>query len=100
MTKSTLNTALPMMVPKPTLLFAMKTPMRDVKSSGADPPAAMNVAPATSSSISYLSHKTSSAGTKKSSQIIAIAMNVYRTPTTWSMKKPLLFWLSLNRSGG
>ena len=60
----------------------------------------MNVAPATSSSISYLSHKTSSAGTKKSSQIIAIAMNVYRTPTTWNTKKPLLFWLSLNRSGG
>ena len=35
-------------LPIPTSLLAMKTPMTLVKSSGADPPAAMNVAPATS----------------------------------------------------
>ena len=45
----TLKTADPMMVPMPTSLSAKKTPMTDVESSGAEPPAAMNVAPATSS---------------------------------------------------
>jgi hypothetical protein len=50
----TLNTAEPTMVPKPTA-DSVKQPMNDVKSSGADPPAAMNVAPATSSSISHRS---------------------------------------------
>lgn len=37
------------MVPIPTSSLDMNTPMTLVKSSGADPPAAMNVAPATSS---------------------------------------------------
>jgi hypothetical protein len=36
------------MVPMPTSLLAMNTPMTEVKSSGAEPPAAMKVAPATS----------------------------------------------------
>jgi len=38
--------------PIPTSFLAMKTPMTEVKSSGAEPPAAMNVAPATSGLIS------------------------------------------------
>ena len=76
MTNSTLNTALPMIVPNPTLDFAIKTPMSAVKSSGALPPAAMNVAPATSSSILYFSTSTSSAGTKKSSQTMAMPKNM------------------------
>ena len=54
MTKRTLKTALPTMVPIPTSETAMKTPMTEVKSSGADPPAAMKVAPATSSLIPHL----------------------------------------------
>ena len=37
--------------PTPTSLLAKKTPTTEVKSSGADPPAAMKVAPATSSDI-------------------------------------------------
>ncbi len=47
-TNRMLKTAEPTMVPIPTSLLAMKTPMIDVKSSGAEPPAAMKVAPATS----------------------------------------------------
>ena len=48
-TKRTLKTAEPTMVPKPTALEGtLKVPMNDVASSGADPPAAMRVAPATS----------------------------------------------------
>ena len=45
MTKRMLNTADPTMVPIPTSLKAMNTPMIEVNSSGADPPAAINVAP-------------------------------------------------------
>ena len=45
--------------------------MKEVKNSGADPPAAMRVAPATSSEISKLSAITSKAGTKYSSQMMA-----------------------------
>ena len=48
MTKRTLKTAEPTMVPMPTSLTAMNTPMMEVNSSGAEPPAAINVAPATS----------------------------------------------------
>ena len=48
-TKRILNTADPTMVPIPTELLAMKTPKSEVNNSGADPPAAMKVAPATSS---------------------------------------------------
>ena len=45
--------------------------MKEVKNSGADPPAAIKVAPATSSEISKLSAITTKAGTKYSSQMIA-----------------------------
>ena len=48
MTNKMLKTADPTIVPMPTSLFAMNTPIILVKSSGADPPAAMKVAPATS----------------------------------------------------
>ena len=48
MTNKMLKTADPTMVPMPTSLLAINTPMMLVKSSGADPPAAINVAPATS----------------------------------------------------
>ena len=50
-TKRILNTADPTIVPIPTSLNAIKTPIIDVNNSGAEPPAAMNVAPATSSEI-------------------------------------------------
>ena len=49
------------------------TPATDVKSSGAEEPAAMKVAPATSSDKSSFSDMASRDGTKKSSQTIAIA---------------------------
>lgn len=58
------------MVPTPTSLVT-PTDAIDVNSSGADEPAAINVAPATSSDRSSLSEIASSDGTKKSSQIIA-----------------------------
>ena len=79
MTKSTLKTALPTMVPKPTA-DRLNVPTNDVASSGADPPAAMSVAPATSSLSSHFSAMTSSAGTKSSSQMIAMARKRYSTP--------------------
>ena len=44
-----LKMALPAMVPKPSLPPVMRTVTKDVKSSGADEPAAIKVAPATSS---------------------------------------------------
>ena len=59
-------------MPTPTSLSTV-TPAIDVKSSGADEPAAMNVAPATSSDKSNFSLMASSEGTKKSSQMIANA---------------------------
>ena len=72
MTKSTLKTALPTIVEKPTSpSFAKNTPTMFVKSSGAEPPAAMNVAPATSSVSAHRSHISSSAATKKLSHTIA-----------------------------
>lgn len=49
------------------------TPATEVKSSGAEEPAAMKVAPATSSDKSSFSEIASNDGTKKSSQIIASA---------------------------
>ena len=68
MTKRMLKTADPTMVPMPTSLLAMKTPKREVKSSGADPPAAMNVAPATSSdSDSFSAEKRRNSKIKKGS---------------------------------
>lgn len=76
MTKRILKTAEPTMVPMPTLLCEMKTPMMEVKSSGAEPPAAMKVAPATSSEMDSFSVITVSAGTKNSSHTMAKAMNM------------------------
>lgn len=58
------------MVPIPTSL-STPTPATEVNSSGAEDPAAMKVAPATSSLRSSLSEIASSEGTKKSSQMIA-----------------------------
>jgi len=49
-TKRTLKTALPTIVPNPTVLW-VKVPMKEVNSSGAEPPAAMKVAPAISCEI-------------------------------------------------
>jgi len=63
----------PTIVPTPTSLSTV-TPAIDVKSSGADEPAAINVAPATSSDKSNFSLIASNDGTKKSSQMIANAV--------------------------
>ena len=60
------------MVPIPTSL-STPTPATAVNSSGAEDPAAMKVAPATSSLKSSFSEIASREGTKKSSQMIAIA---------------------------
>jgi hypothetical protein len=51
--------------------------MREAKSSGDEAPAAMNVAPATSSGMESFSHSTLSAGTKKSSQTMWKPTNMY-----------------------
>lgn len=61
-----LNTADPTIVPTPTSLLKV-TPRMEVNSSGAEDPAAMNVAPATSSDRLSFSEITSSDGTKNSS---------------------------------
>ena len=55
MTKRMLNTADPTIVPMPTSLNAIKTPIMEVNNSGAEPPAAIKVAPATSSDIPIFS---------------------------------------------
>lgn len=71
-----LKVAEPTIVPIPTLFWAMNTPMTEVKNSGADPPAAMNVAPATSSDSDNFSVRTSREGTKNSSQTMARDTNM------------------------
>lgn len=58
------------MTPTPTSL-PVSIPATEVKSSGAEDPAAINVAPATSSLSWSLSEIASKDGTKKLSQIIA-----------------------------
>ena len=68
---STLKGAEPTTVPAPTVECWMKTPITDAKSSGALQPAAISVAPATSSGIPLRSHSTLSAGTRKSSHTCA-----------------------------
>ena len=76
-TNKTLNTADPTTVPKPTSVGGLlKVPIKEVKSSGAEPPAAIKVAPAISGVRLSVSEKTSRAGTKKSSQTTAIAIKV------------------------
>ena len=65
-----------MILPKGDGFLTFVTPSKEVKSSGAELPAAMNVAPATSSERSSFSEIASRDGTKKSSQIIATATRV------------------------
>uniref|UniRef100_A0A182JFK3 Uncharacterized protein n=1 Tax=Anopheles atroparvus TaxID=41427 RepID=A0A182JFK3_ANOAO len=84
-----LKTAEPTIVPMPTSLNDTNTPMMLVNSSGALPPAAMNVAPATSSVMPSFSIITSSEGTKNSSHTMASATNMYMTPMTCRMMAPL-----------
>ena len=62
--KSILNTADPTIVPRPMSLFVIKTPITEVNNSGAELPAAMKVAPATSECICNLSVICSREGTK------------------------------------
>lgn len=74
------NTALheisyPTIVPIPTSLSTV-TPATEVNNSGAEEPAAMKVAPATSSERSNFSEIASKDGTKKSSQTIASAVKI------------------------
>ena len=62
----------PTIVPIPTSLSTV-TPATEANNSGAEEPAAMKVAPATSSERSSFSEIASSDGTKKSSQTMASA---------------------------
>ena len=64
MMQQRLKTAEPTMVPTPTSFLTAKTPINDVKSSGADEPAAMKVAPATSGERERSSESCSSEATK------------------------------------
>lgn len=66
----------PTIVPIPTSLSTV-TPATEVNNSGAEEPAAMKVAPATSSERSNFSEIASNDGTKKSSQTIASAAKKY-----------------------
>ncbi|KNC33814.1 hypothetical protein FF38_10820 [Lucilia cuprina] len=76
-TNSILKTAEPTIVPMPTSSNDTKTPITLVNNSGALPPAAMNVAPATSSVMPNFSMITSKEGTKNSSQTMAKATNIH-----------------------
>ena len=67
--------------PSSFVAFSETRLMVDVKSSGADDPAAMNVAPATSSERFNLSQMSSSDGVKKSSQTMAMPRKRYRMAT-------------------
>ena len=62
------------MVPNPISDSATKTPIREVKNSGAEPPAAMNVAPATSSLSESRSEICSSASTSAHSHTQRMGM--------------------------
>ena len=83
-----MNTADPTIVPIPTSLNAIKTPIIDVNNSGAEPPAAMNVAPATSSEIpidvnkeiqrNYFQITYSTNPFKKSDQIIVLLERFFK----------------------
>ena len=64
------------MVPKPTSEKEMKTPMNEVASSGAEPPAAIHVAPATSSLRFIASQMAEREASKKLSHTIANPMNM------------------------
>lgn len=86
------NDAHPTMVPTPTSVWTA-TPATEVKSSGADEPAAMKVAPATSSERRSFSEITSRDGTKKSSHTMAKAEK-YKCKHRSSEKKIewILYW--------
>lgn len=99
-TNRMLKTAEPTMVPMPTSSYEMNTPMMLVNSSGADPPAAMKVAPATSSEMPAFSVMTSKDGTKNSSQTMARATNMYTSPRTWKSTAPCCLCSRVNRSSG
>ena len=75
-----LNTC-PTIVPTPTSV-SWATPATDVNNSGADDPAAINVAPATSSDKLSFSEMISRDGTKKSSHNMARAAK--KQSDTWS----------------
>ena len=75
MTKSTLKTALPTIVPKP-IAVSWKVATALVKSSGAEPPAAMKVAPATSSLRCRTSQMAEREHSKKLSQTMARPRNM------------------------
>ena len=80
-TNKTLKTALPNIVPNPSLDFVTKTPRNDVKNSGALPSAAINVASARSSNIPSEFDIMYKGGSKNSSQTIAnpcAAHSLYR----------------------
>ena len=85
-----LKIAEPTIVPTPISLPAsgLIKLMALAASSGALLPAAMNVAPATSSDNRSTSHMRSSAGTKKSSHTIAIPRNMKNTPTKYPTIPP------------
>lgn len=84
----------------PTSSNDTKTPITLVKSSGALPPAAINVAPATSSVMPSFSMITSREGTKNSSQTMASATNIYITPMMCRMTAPFSSCSFVNRSLG
>ena len=94
MTKRTLKTAEPTMVPKPTSDLERKTPMMEVMSSGAEPPAAIHVAPATSSFSPCISQIASSDASKKASHTIARPWNIQKTTTKMKMVA-CTFWSGL-----
>ncbi len=76
MTKRTLKTAEPTMVPMPTSENETKTPRTEVASSGAEPPAAIHVAPATSSFRFIASQMAESDASKNWSQTMARPRNM------------------------
>uniref|UniRef100_A0A1I8IDI3 OCIA domain-containing protein n=2 Tax=Macrostomum lignano TaxID=282301 RepID=A0A1I8IDI3_9PLAT len=86
-TNRMLNTALPTMVPMPTSLADTKEPRNDVASSGAEPPAAINVAPATSFEMRNRLVMTERLGTKNSSQTMANAQNMLAAGLEMSLER-------------
>ena len=88
MTPKMLKTALPTMVPMPKSLLVTKVPMMLVNNSGAEEPAAIKVAPATSLDMCNVSQIFSNTGTKKSSQMAPKAKIRYVAMSMWTMMPP------------
>ena len=82
--------ALPTMVPTPISepALGLMSAMAEDASSGAEEPAAMNVAPATSSDSRNTSQIFSSDATKKSSHTMAMPRNMKNTPTKYATMPP------------